>query len=184
MVLAMIPGISDHIAGPPAYAMVGMAAVLAGTVKAPLTSILLLFELTRDYRIVLPLMAAVGLSVWLVEVSQNLLHQNQPLNLYEMGVDVDVTPEDMIPVVELNSLPAWEKELDHSILNHCVTNENHELHELHELNDQQLNDLLGIGEKLENSLITEEDLPLVGVTSQVLSGEVLAREIQETKENE
>jgi CBS domain-containing protein len=48
--------------------MVGMAAVLAGSVRAPLTSILLLFELTRDYRIVLPLMAAVGLSVWLMEI--------------------------------------------------------------------------------------------------------------------
>jgi H+/Cl- antiporter ClcA len=182
MILDLIPAIRDHIAGPPAYAMVGMAAVLAGTVKAPLTAILLLFELTRDYRIVLPLMAAVGLSVWLVEVSQNLLHQNQPLNLYEMGVDVDVTPEDMIPVVELNNLPEWEKELDHSILNHCVTNENHELHDL---NDQQLNDLLGVGERLENSTITEENLPLVGVTSQILAGEVLAsNETKETKENE
>ena len=55
------------VAEPPAYAMVGMAAVLAGSVNAPLTAILLLFELTRDYRIVLPLMATVGLSVWLVE---------------------------------------------------------------------------------------------------------------------
>ncbi|HEY9845310.1 MAG TPA: CBS domain-containing protein, partial [Candidatus Caenarcaniphilales bacterium] len=56
-----------NIAAPPAYAMVGMAAVLAGSARAPLTAILLLFELTRDYRIVLPLMAAVGLSVWLME---------------------------------------------------------------------------------------------------------------------
>ena len=55
------------IAAPPAYAMVGMAAVLAASARAPLTAILLLFELTRDYRIILPLMAAVGLSVWLVD---------------------------------------------------------------------------------------------------------------------
>ncbi|MDZ4878564.1 MAG: H(+)/Cl(-) exchange transporter ClcA [Chroococcidiopsis cubana SAG 39.79] len=64
---ALLPQIGMYMAGPPAYAMVGMAAVLAGSAKAPLTAILLLFELTRDYRIVLPLMAAVGLSVWLVE---------------------------------------------------------------------------------------------------------------------
>lgn len=57
----------NSIAAPPAYAMVGMAAVLAASARAPLTAILLLFELTRDYRIILPLMAAVGLSVWLVE---------------------------------------------------------------------------------------------------------------------
>ncbi|GJD10912.1 Chloride channel protein CLC-e [Galdieria sulphuraria] len=55
------------IAGPPAYSMVGMAAVLSGVFRAPLTSSLLLFELTRDYRIVLPLMASSGLSSWLVE---------------------------------------------------------------------------------------------------------------------
>lgn len=58
---------SMDIAAPPAYAMVGMAAVLAASVRAPLTAILLLFELTRDYRIILPLMAAVGLSVWIIE---------------------------------------------------------------------------------------------------------------------
>ncbi|HEY9742276.1 MAG TPA: chloride channel protein [Coleofasciculaceae cyanobacterium] len=64
---AIIPAGMVNIAAPPAYAMVGMAAVLAGSVRAPLTSILLLFEMTRDYRIVLPLMAAVGLAVWLME---------------------------------------------------------------------------------------------------------------------
>jgi CBS domain-containing protein len=63
----IIPAGMVNIAAPPAYATVGMAAVLAGSVRAPLTSILLLFELTRDYRIVLPLMAAVGLSSWVME---------------------------------------------------------------------------------------------------------------------
>lgn len=67
-VLPLLPFTSSmNIAAPPAYAMVGMAAVLAASVRAPLTSILLLFELTRDYRIILPLMAAVGLSVWIIE---------------------------------------------------------------------------------------------------------------------
>lgn len=63
----IFPMFAENIAGSPAYAMVGMAAVLAATVRAPLTAILLLFEMTRDYRIVLPLMAAVGLSVWLMD---------------------------------------------------------------------------------------------------------------------
>lgn len=43
---------------------VGMAATLAGVCQVPLTSVLLLFELTQDYRIVLPLLGAVGLSSW------------------------------------------------------------------------------------------------------------------------
>ncbi|MBL1176090.1 chloride channel protein [Pantanalinema sp. GBBB05] len=63
----VLPLAPESIAAPPAYAMVGMAAVLAASARAPLTAILLLFELTRDYRIILPLMAAVGLSVWLIE---------------------------------------------------------------------------------------------------------------------
>lgn len=82
----LLPGMSASMAGPPAYAMVGMAAVLAGSVRAPLTAILLLFELTRDYRIVLPLMAAVGLSVWLVELLKP--SATQALNLQQMGVNL------------------------------------------------------------------------------------------------
>ena len=42
---------------PPAFAMVAMAAVLAGAIHAPLTAILLLFEMTNDYRIILPCIA-------------------------------------------------------------------------------------------------------------------------------
>ncbi|MBD2097128.1 chloride channel protein [Trichocoleus sp. FACHB-591] len=84
---AILPAGAIAIAAPPAYAMVGMAAVLAGSVRAPLTAILLLFELTRDYRIVLPLMAAVGLSVWVIE---SLKPISKPgLNLKQMGVNVE-----------------------------------------------------------------------------------------------
>ncbi len=50
---------------PSAFALVGMAAVLAGTVRAPATAIMLLFEMTNDYRILLPLMFAVVVSVYL-----------------------------------------------------------------------------------------------------------------------
>lgn len=42
-----------------------MAATLAGVCQVPLTSVLLLFELTQDYRIVLPLLGAVGMSSWI-----------------------------------------------------------------------------------------------------------------------
>jgi len=43
---------------PAAYALVGMGGFLAATTHAPLTSILMLFEMTLDYDIVLPLMLA------------------------------------------------------------------------------------------------------------------------------
>ncbi len=41
-----------------AYALVGMGAFLASVTHAPLTAIFLLFEMTRDYRIILPIMFA------------------------------------------------------------------------------------------------------------------------------
>ena len=43
---------------PAAYALIGMGAFLAATTHAPLTSILMIFEMTLDYQIVLPLMLA------------------------------------------------------------------------------------------------------------------------------
>src|SRR5580658_3616780 len=49
------PHLSSQMA---AYAVVGMGAFLAATTHAPLTSILLIFEMTLDYEVVLPLMLA------------------------------------------------------------------------------------------------------------------------------
>ncbi len=43
---------------PAVYALIGMGGFLAATTHAPLTSILMLFEMTADYQIVLPLMLA------------------------------------------------------------------------------------------------------------------------------
>ncbi|CAN8327777.1 unnamed protein product [Cochlearia groenlandica] len=54
-----------EVASPQAYGLVGMAATLTGVCQVPLTSVLLLFELTQDYRIVLPLLGAVGMSSWI-----------------------------------------------------------------------------------------------------------------------
>ncbi len=93
----LIPPTVMTIADPPAYAMVGMAAVLAGSVRAPLTAILLLFEMTRDYRIVLPLMAAVGLSVWLVERLKKSTNKPAPEpEQPTLGLDNRLTPSQMV----------------------------------------------------------------------------------------
>ena len=48
--------------GPGAYALVGMGAMVAATSHAPLTGIVIMFELTGDYQIMLPLMVACILS--------------------------------------------------------------------------------------------------------------------------
>lgn len=47
---------------PGAFALVGMAATFSAVARAPLTSILIVFELTGDYGLVLPLMVAAAIS--------------------------------------------------------------------------------------------------------------------------
>lgn len=46
----------DITAGPGAYALVAMGGLVAGTTRAPITAIIIVFELTYDYEIILPLM--------------------------------------------------------------------------------------------------------------------------------
>src|SRR5580704_11088582 len=45
-----------HVATPGAYALVGMGTVFAGIVRAPMTSVVMIFEITRDYAVIVPLM--------------------------------------------------------------------------------------------------------------------------------
>jgi len=52
-------------ATPGAYALVGMSAMVAGTTHAPITAMLIIFEMTGDYRIILPVMLASVISTFL-----------------------------------------------------------------------------------------------------------------------
>jgi CIC family chloride channel protein len=45
-----------HVATPGAYALVGMGTAFAGIVRAPMTSVVMIFETTRDYAVIVPLM--------------------------------------------------------------------------------------------------------------------------------
>jgi len=55
----LFPGVT---ATPGAYALVGMAGMLAAATHAPITALLIIFEMTSDYRIILPLMVTVVFS--------------------------------------------------------------------------------------------------------------------------
>ncbi|RMF01868.1 MAG: CBS domain-containing protein [Chloroflexi bacterium] len=57
-----------HTGPAAAYAMVGMAAVLAATIHSPLTAIMLLFEMTNNFRILLPVTIAVVTSTLVVDI--------------------------------------------------------------------------------------------------------------------
>ncbi|MGI8574667.1 MAG: chloride channel protein, partial [Egibacteraceae bacterium] len=52
---------------PGAFALVGMAALFAAAARAPLTAILIVFELTNDYQLVLPLMLAAGIATFVAD---------------------------------------------------------------------------------------------------------------------
>ena len=73
-----------------AYALVGMGALFAGIIRAPLTSVFMIFELTQDYEILVPLMVANMLSLMLAR-------RLQPHGIYEAllqqdGVSLPVDP--------------------------------------------------------------------------------------------
>ncbi len=65
-----------------AYALVGMGTLFAGIVRAPMTSVFMIFEITQDYQIIVPLMVANLLSFVIsrrfqpVPIYHALLHQD------------------------------------------------------------------------------------------------------------
>ncbi len=63
-----------YTATPGAYALVGMGAVFAGIVRAPMTSVVMIFEMTQDYAVIVPLMIANLVSLF---ISSRL--QRQPI---------------------------------------------------------------------------------------------------------
>lgn len=83
MVHGMFPSIT---AASGAYALVGMAAVFAGASHAPITAILIVFEMTNDYRIILPLMTAVVTSTLIAQMlSRETIYT---LKLRRQGIDL------------------------------------------------------------------------------------------------
>lgn len=63
--IGVLAGLVFPAAGiqPGAYALVGMGAFFGGVLRCPIASILIVFEITRDYNLILPLMLGVALSI-------------------------------------------------------------------------------------------------------------------------
>ena len=60
-----------------ACALVGMGAYFAAVISAPITSILMIFELTRDYNIIIPLMIANVISYFIAEkIHKGSIYEN------------------------------------------------------------------------------------------------------------
>jgi CIC family chloride channel protein len=103
---ALLPG----AAGPAgAYGLVGMGAMFAATSRAPITAVLIIFELTGEYRIILPLMMAIVLATALA----NMLTRDTiyTLKLRRRGIEIDQerspSPMRLLAVRDaMQSLPA------------------------------------------------------------------------------
>jgi CIC family chloride channel protein len=65
-----------HTASPGAYALVGMGTLFAGIIRAPMTSVVMIFEMTRDYNVIVPLMISNLISLFIAS-------RLQPKPIYE-----------------------------------------------------------------------------------------------------
>jgi len=73
-------------ATPGAYALVGMAGMVAGATHAPITALLIIFEMTSDYRIILPLMVTVVFSA--LVAGRLFEHSIYTVKLIKRGIDI------------------------------------------------------------------------------------------------
>ena len=81
-------GIVDH---PGAFALVGMAAFVASTTRATLTAIILLFEMTATYEIILPLMLSCVVADAVCFVASE--HSCYTAKLARRGINIDLGAE-------------------------------------------------------------------------------------------
>jgi CIC family chloride channel protein len=88
---ALLP---SDIAPSGAYALVGMAAFLAGAVHCPITAFLLLFEITGDYHLILPLMLSCSVSTLVAKLLRE--ESIYTMQLLRRGIDIRRREENLM----------------------------------------------------------------------------------------
>ncbi len=82
-----------------AFGLVGMGAVFAAAARAPITAVIIIFELTGDYRIILPLMLAIVLATTL---SNAVTHDTiYTLKLRRRGIHIDAPPKRLMAQIAI-----------------------------------------------------------------------------------
>ncbi|MEU2551423.1 chloride channel protein [Streptomyces sp. NPDC013313] len=120
----LLPGTAGAVG---AYALVGMGAVFAGASRAPITAVVILFELTGEYSIILPLMLAIVLgtatsrllsrdTIYTLKLSRRGIDltapaQGAPLGAQQVGVVMEPLPT---PLSSSTSLPDAAEALSRS----------------------------------------------------------------------
>lgn len=95
---------------PGSYALVGMAAVVAGTTHASLTAIIMIFELTNDYKIILPLLLTITIAS---TVSRAILKGDlYSLNFLRRGKEIDIYGRKVSILKKISINPLIKKNYD------------------------------------------------------------------------
>ena len=172
-------------ATPGAYALVGMGAMLAGATHAPITAILIIFELTNDYKIILPLMISCIIATLLATRLQRA--SIYTLKLLRRGIDVgrarainllqpvavrDVMLFDMVAIRAGDGLESIiAKFIDHPVGTLFVTDEDNNLEGV--IPPDTILPVMAEAELL-NQLVIAEDLMERGAFPWVSPGDSLA----------
>jgi CIC family chloride channel protein len=154
-------------AGNPAhYALVGMAAMLAATTHAPLTGILIVYEITRSHEIVLPVMFAAVIST----VAARLLLRDSvytwPLSRrgVRVGAMSDLTILRRLAAREVPLSPAIEVHEDDSAQRLLDLSETHAVGDFVVVDDRRQYAGMVTGADLRAALVYREAIPLLQVS--------------------
>jgi CIC family chloride channel protein len=91
------------------FALVGMGAVFAGTIRAPITSVLIIIEMTNGYSLILPLMIA-------NMIAYGIARTARPTPIYEAFLEQDgiqlttKSPQDSVDAIAVAAFPAIQRE--------------------------------------------------------------------------
>ncbi len=153
---------------PGAFALVGMAAVFAAAARTPLTAILIVFELTGDYGLVLPLMFAAGLATFVADRLSPLGIYTDPLRRQGIVVsepeEIDVMQSVVVEEVMTLNPPTVPDTMTVSQLRESFEATGH--HGFAVVNDRE--ELVGV--------VTLSDVSVEGATDSGLSvGDICSR---------
>ena len=165
---------------PGAYALVGMAAVVASSIHAPLTATLILFEMTRDYKVILPIMLAAVIGIAIARRLEN--GSIYTLKLVRRGVrlaSAEMMNLRRIAVRDLTLLPATTVHPEQPVSDL-----------IHQMRTSAVNDFLVtdsddhfvgmvLGDELRTLLLESEALPLL-IVRDVMREDVPTVQFDET----
>lgn len=146
-----------------AYAIVGMAALVAGTTHAPLTAIVILYELTRQPRVILPIMFA---AIVTTAMAQYLLRESiYTLKLVRRGIRIgrvaDVTILKRLHVDRVPMVPAPVVKPDDPLQRLLAMAEDYQSPDFVVVNDEGEYVGIVVADDIKTALLQPEAVPLL-----------------------